>query len=150
MKARLLRAFARPLAIAVVLALAVGSDPAAAQVADEAAFRSFVEGVQNGTLPPALAERECQRELAGQEETDNVRQMMAGYLDVPEREALATFCASLVRAARAGEVTLETAGTLGRHQMDADFFQAFGRVLRAVHFAHDLTPGESVAETPRQ
>lgn len=146
MTLRLRRAFARALTVGALLAGVVAPETATAQaVADEDAFRSFVEGVQSGALPPALAIRECQRELEGQEEVDNVRQIMAGYLEVREAEALGVFCESLVRAVESDGMTAETAAVLGRQQMDAGFFQAFGRLLRAVHFARHLPATGSAA-----
>lgn len=148
MKLRPTSACVSALALALGLLVAGGPSPAAAQVADEDAFRSFVEGLRDGTLPPALAVRECQRELAAQEDSDSVRQMMAGYLEVPERLALEAFCQSLVRAVEAGDVTAETAIVLGRNRLDADFYQAFGRLLRAVHFSHHLKAVDAVVERP--
>lgn len=147
MMSRLLRLSAWVLVLGALLA-ATAPPPGAAQPAtEEEELRAFVEGLQNGTLPSALAIRECERDLAAADDAEDVRQFMAGYLDVPDDFALGAFCAALVRAIRNGELSAATVATIGREQMDAEFFFEFGRILRASHFSHHLTTTASAARS---
>ncbi|MGF1628322.1 MAG: hypothetical protein ACFCUT_02525 [Kiloniellaceae bacterium] len=147
---RLPRCFACAIAVMAAMALAHMPAPLAAQqplVEDE--VLSFVEGLQNGTLPPALASEDCRRQMEQDPGIADFLQVMATYLEVPEAMALSAFCTALVRAVRAGDLTAGGLAVVARQKMDAAMLLEVGRILRAVHFSHRLTTTASAAgDTP--
>src|SRR3546814_16946586 len=103
----------RRLATAAMLCALVAplwaAPPAAAQRGyDEAEIRALFDGLRNGTMPSGLAGEECRRGMAATEDAEQLAQVFSAYLDVPEEAALGATCQALVRAIKAGAVSLHT------------------------------------------
>lgn len=129
------RALAPGLAALALAALLL--QPAEAQSdLDAAEIRLLVEGLQNGTLSFSYASAECARGLAEEADEENMRQVMATYLDVPDEIALAAFCDGMMRAIVAGDLGVDSLLAVNREKVDATMLREFGRILRVVYFAH--------------
>jgi hypothetical protein len=136
------RAIAAGLAVLALAALLL--QPARAQSdLDAAAIRLLVEGLQNGTLSFSHASAECTRGLAEETDNENVRQVMATYLDVPDSIALSAFCDGLMRAIVSKDLGVDSLLAVNRKEPDATMLREFGRILRAVYFAHRRTTSVS-------
>ncbi len=108
-------------------------------------MREVFDGLQSGALKPATASERCSGSLNTNPEGDNLRDVMATFLDVPADSALPAFCDALVIAIVDGRLTLDgllqVAGNQGSE--DAAFFEV-GKLLRAVYFAHEPSPTASL------
>lgn len=146
-------ALARDLVAALAIALpALSWSPTpslAQQLLPEAEVRPLVEGLRNGTLAPATASADCEQRVERDEGHDDIRQFMSTYLEVPQEQAAPALCEALVRAIEAGTVNAEGLIVIAREQKDAQGFHEFGRLLRAVYFAHRLTPSVATEEGKR-
>src|SRR3546814_4520026 len=97
----------------------------------------------NGTMPSGLAGEECRRGMAATEDAEQLAQVFSAYLDVPEEAALGATCQALVRAIKAGDVSLDTLLLFTQPVTDSgELFEA-GRLLRAIFLAHRLTTSAS-------
>jgi hypothetical protein len=132
---------------AMLLSPLIAVHPAVGQqLFSEAEIRPLVEGLHNGTLAPATASANCKQRVEQDEGGNDIRQFMSTYLEVPEAQAVADFCDALVRAINADTVSAEGLILIAREQKDAEGFHEFGRLLRAVYFAHRLTPTAGAEE----
>src|SRR3546814_9241813 len=90
-------------------------------------------------MPAGRAGEECRRGMAATEDAEQLAQVFSAYLDVPEEAALGATCQALVRAIKAGDVSLDTLLLFTQPVTDSgELFEA-GRLLRAIFFAHRLT-----------
>lgn len=112
----------------------------------EAEVRPLVEGLRSGRLASATAGADCTQRVEQDEGGNGIRQFMSTYLEVPEEQAVSAFCEALMRAIKAGTVSAEGLIVIARERRDAEGFREFGRLLRAVYFAHRLTPAAGAEE----
>lgn len=117
---------------------------AATQPFVESEIRTLFEGLQNGTLQPSFASTQCHLGLRDDPQGDDLREIMAGYLEVPPETALPAFCDALVMVIRSRAITLESFLTIVRDRGDAASFLEVGRLLRAVYFSHLRTSTASL------
>jgi hypothetical protein len=129
------RCIAPGLLVLALMALPVPAVKAQSDL-DSAEIRLLVEGLRNGTLSSAYASAECSRGVAEIPESKAVRQLMTTYLEVPHELALAAFCDGLMRAIVARDIGVDTLLAVNREEVDATMLREFGRILRAVYFAH--------------
>ena len=136
----------------VLLALAGISTPAvqAQTDLDSAEIRLLVEGLRDGTLSSAYASSECARGVTESSQSATIRRLMTTYLVVPDELALTAFCDGLMRAIVARDIGVDTLLAINRQEADATVLREFGRVLRAVYFAHrSATTASAEAQLPQ-
>src|SRR3546814_1012835 len=68
-------------------------------------IRRMVEGLRDGTLSVTFASDECRRGLEEDPGGKDLKEAMAGFLEVPEDFALTAFCRALATAIKAGDVS---------------------------------------------
>jgi hypothetical protein len=131
---------ARDLVAALTVAsLAWLAAPSLAQPAFEDDIRSMVDGLRDGTLSIAFASDECRRGLEEDPAGNDIEEVMAGFLEVPEDFGLAAFCRALVRAIKAGDVSADGMVLVSRDGRDPATALEIGSILRAVYFSHVVT-----------
>ena len=139
-----------PKTLTLLSALAVAlwvtqAEPASAQQSfSETEIRELFESLQNGTLRPSYASKECHLQLKSDPEGDPTREFMATFLEVPPEYALSAFCDALVLAIKTGDVTLEGLMLLAGQSNDAAMLLEAGRVLRAIFYLHRRTSTASL------
>lgn len=96
-------------------------------------------------MEPAFASQRCSGSLDLNFEGDDLRDVMATFLDVPADSALSAFCDALVVAIVDGRLTLSGLLQVARNQGSEDeaLFEV-GRLLRAIYFAHGPSPSASL------
>ena len=103
---------------------------------EDAEIRLLVESLRNGTLSSADASAECALGIGETRESGAMKRLMTTYLEVPEELALAAFCDGLMRAIMTRDIGMDTLLAANRPEVDATALREFGRILRAVYFAH--------------
>lgn len=129
------------MALAVVLTTsASAAQPASAQdVFAEDDVRRMADGLRNGTISVSVAAEECSRGLDEESSAQEMREVFAAFLEVPETYGLAAFCRALAQAIKDGEITAEDMVLVSRDGNDAATALEVGRLLRAVYFSHVVT-----------
>lgn len=129
------------MALAAALATSVSAaQPARAQDAfAEDDIRRMADGLRSGTLSVSVAADECRRGLDAESSAQEMREVFAAFLEVPEDYGLAAFCRALAQAIKDGEITAEGMVLVGRAGDDAATALEVGRLLRAVYFSHVIT-----------
>ena len=131
------RGLAAALTIASLPLLAAPSLAQSSFVEDD--IRRMVEGVRDGTLSVAFASDECRRGLEEDPGGKEIKEVMAGFLEVPEDFGLAAFCRALVQAIKAGDVSADAMVLVSRDGRDPATALEVGGILRAVYFSHVVT-----------
>src|SRR3546814_2569611 len=144
----------RRLATAAMLCALVAplwaAPPAAAQRGyDEAEIRALFDGLRNGTMPSGLAGEECRRGMAATEDAEQLAQVFSAYLDVPEEAALGATCQALVRAIKAGDVSIDTLLLFTQPVTDSGELFEDGRLPRAIFQSEERHVGKGCVRTCR-
>lgn len=105
----------------------------------EGDIRRMVEGLRDGTVSVAFASDECRRGLEEDPGGKEIKEVMAGFLEVPEDFGLAAFCRALVQAIKAGDVSADGMVLVSRDGRDPATALEVGSILRAVYFSHVVT-----------
>src|SRR3546814_17717609 len=100
-------------------------------------------------MPSGLAGEECRRGMAATEDAEQLAQVFSAYLDVPEEAALGATCQALVRAIKAGDVSLDTLLLFTQPVPDSGELFAAGRLLRALFRSDERRVGKECVSTCR-
>lgn len=117
---------------------------------DDVEIRLLVESLRNGTLSSADASAECALGIIETPESAALKRLMTTYLEVPQELALAAFCEGLMRAIMTRDIGVDTLLAVNRPEVDAAALREFGRILRAVYFAHRSATTVSADAGPAQ
>lgn len=128
-------------ALAVALLASVSAaQPARAQDAfAEDDIRLMVDSLRNGTISVPAAADDCRRALDEESSAPEMREVFAGFLEVPADYGLAAFCRALAQAIKDGKVSADSMVLVGRNGGDAATALEVGRLMRAVYFSHVVT-----------
>lgn len=102
-------------------------------------IRRMADDLRNGTISVSAAADECRRGLDEEPDAQEMREVFAAFLEVPEDYGLAAFCRALAQAIKDGELTAEGMVLVSRDGRDAATALEVGRLLRAVYFSHVVT-----------
>ena len=130
--------------IAALLASLYAAQPAMAQDAfAEDDLRRMADGLRNGTISIDSASDECLTALEKHPIREDLQEVMAGFLEVPEGIAGEAFCRALMRGIKSGDVSVDRVAQMiegGRNPApNPAGALEFGRLLRAVYFSHVVT-----------
>lgn len=143
---KVLRALVSALICAIWLSAVAA--PAAAKPLSPAdqRFLQSLEGLESRDVTPRAAAANCLLYFGGTEDPEVLRQVVVGFLAVPETEAIPAFCSALVEAiasrwlasAAVRDAMADPSGESGAAGLGSILRQVFyAHVRGASHLAHD-------------
>jgi hypothetical protein len=130
--------------VAALLVTQTATPTAAQPSFDEKDIVRLVEGLRNGTMRPSFVSKECTQGMADTPDGEQLREVMATYLEVPDALALSAFCEALVQGIKTRDLTTEGLLLVSRQGKDAATFLEVGHFLRVIYFSHRLTTSVSL------
>ena len=147
MRCRLPQRLAYAFAVsAMALYIAAQAPADAQQIFAGQDIHKLVQDLRDGTLELSYASDQCRRDVMDDPDEQDIRQLMATFLDVPEDLSIQAFCTALVQALRDNELSEQTLLAVNHQIKDAGAFMEVGRLLRAVYFSHRLNTTASAAK----
>ena len=102
----------------------------------EQRFLRALESLEGRNAQPQAVVADCRRYFGAAGDVDQLRLVMAGFLDVPEATAMRAFCGALVEAVASGSLPSATVGKVMADNDEVTNAAAFGSILRQIYYAH--------------